>query len=130
MPKVDAELGPILNSAATGDLSQFHARGGKLIIFQGWADPIVSPYQTIALYKALSEKFGLARWVEDGVAPSHVVATSYVGNDASKGIAILANAKLGSDLSISRSGKRTGFIRPCQPRLSIARQRGRTGGMR
>ena len=49
MPKVDAELGPILNGAATGDFSKFHARGGKLIIFQGWADPIVSPYQTIAL---------------------------------------------------------------------------------
>ena len=30
----------------------------------------------------------LARWVEDGVAPSHVIATSYVGNDASKGIAM------------------------------------------
>ena len=139
MPKVDAELGPILNGAATGDLSRFHARGGKLIIFQGWADPIVSPYQTIALYKGLAEKFGgdqeaqtfarlfmapgashcglggglnsfhsanfgaptppstdadhdlftaLARWVEDGAAPSHVVATSYVGNDASKGIAM------------------------------------------
>ena len=30
----------------------------------------------------------LARWVEDGVAPSRVIATSYVGNDASKGIAM------------------------------------------
>ena len=58
MPKVDAELGPILNGAATGDFSKFHARGGKLLIFQGWADPIVSPYQTIALYKGLSDKFG------------------------------------------------------------------------
>jgi feruloyl esterase len=58
MPKVDAELGPILNGAATGDLSQFKARGGKLIIFQGWADPIVAPAQTIALYKGLSDKFG------------------------------------------------------------------------
>jgi feruloyl esterase len=138
MPKVDAELGPILNGAATGDFSKFHARG-KLLIFQGWADPIVSPYQTIALYKGLSDKFGgdqetqkfarlfmapgaghcgiggglnaidsadygappppstdadhdlftaLARWVEDGVAPRHVIATSYVGNDASKGIAM------------------------------------------
>jgi feruloyl esterase len=139
MPKVDAELGPILNGATTGDLSQFHARGGKLLIFQGWADPIVAPTQTIALYEGLAKKFGgdeetqkfarlfmapgaghcglggglngfhsanfgapsppstdpnhdlftaLARWVEDGAAPSRVVATSYVGNDASKGIAM------------------------------------------
>jgi hypothetical protein len=30
----------------------------------------------------------LARWVEDGAAPARVIATSYVGNDASKGIAM------------------------------------------
>ena len=28
----------------------------------------------------------LAHWVEDGVAPAQVIATKYVGNDASKGI--------------------------------------------
>jgi feruloyl esterase len=139
MPKVDAALGSDLNGAATGDLGAFKARGGKLLIFQGWADPVVSPYQTIALYRGLADKFGgdeetqkfarlfmapgaghcgfggglnaldsanfgaptppstdpdhdlftaLARWVEDGAAPSHVIATSYVGNDASKGIAM------------------------------------------
>ena len=58
MPKVDAALGPDLNGAATGDFSAFKARGGKLLIFQGWADPIVAPFQTIALYKGLSDKFG------------------------------------------------------------------------
>jgi feruloyl esterase len=58
MPKVDAKLGPIVNGAMTGDLSRFKARGGKLIIFQGWADPIVSPYQTVAFYKKLTKKFG------------------------------------------------------------------------
>jgi feruloyl esterase len=139
MPKVDAELGPSVNGASTGDFSAFKARGGKLIVFQGWADPIVAPDQTIALYERLAKKFGgdqetqkfarlfmvpgaghcglggglnsfhsanfgapsppsadpdhdlftaLARWVEDGAAPSHVIATSYVGNDASKGIAM------------------------------------------
>ena len=135
----DAALGSDLNGAATGDFGAFKARGGKLLIFQGWADPVVSPYQTIALYKGLADKFGgdeetqkfarlfmapgaghcgfggglnaidsadfgaptpsstdpdhdlftaLARWVEDGAAPRHVIATSYVGNDASKGIAM------------------------------------------
>ena len=58
MPKVDAKLGPIVNGAMTGDLSRFKARGGKLIIFQGWADPIVSSYQTVAFYKTLAKKFG------------------------------------------------------------------------
>jgi feruloyl esterase len=58
MPKVDAKLGPVLNGAMTGDFSRFKARGGKLIIFQGWADPIVSPDQTVALYRKIDKKFG------------------------------------------------------------------------
>ena len=58
MPQVDAKLGPILNGTVTGDFTQFKARGGKLIIFQGWADPIVAPYQTVALYEKLAKKFG------------------------------------------------------------------------
>ena len=53
MPQVDAKLGPILNGAVTGDFTRLKARGGKLIIFQGWADPIVAPYQTVALYEKL-----------------------------------------------------------------------------
>ena len=140
MPKVDAALGSDLNGAATGDFGAFKARGGKLLIFQGWADPIVSPYQTIALYKGLADKFGgdeetqkfarlfmapgaghcgfggglnalnsadfgaptpavHRRWTMtcsqrsragSRTAPlrAHVIATSYVGNDASKGIAM------------------------------------------
>jgi feruloyl esterase len=137
MAKVDATLGPVLNGAVSGDVSQYHSRGGKLLIYQGWADPIVAPDQTIALYKGLAAKFGdgqigdfarlfmapgvghcgggdgansfnsavfrgiqppssdpehdifaaLAHWVENGSAPAQVVATKYVSDDPSKGIA-------------------------------------------
>jgi feruloyl esterase len=137
MAKVDAALGPSLNGATVGDLAKFHDRGGKLIVFQGWADPIVPEFQTVDYYKKVVSEFGgeaktqefarlfmvpgmghcfggagpnrfdstafgglwppssdaahdmftaLAHWVEDGVAPAQVVATKYVGNDASKGI--------------------------------------------
>jgi hypothetical protein len=58
MPQVGAKLGPIVNGAVTGDFTQFKARGGKLIMFQGWADPIVSPYQTVVLYEKLTQEFG------------------------------------------------------------------------
>ena len=58
MVKVDATLGPILNDATKGDMSRFRERGGKLVIFQGWADPIVGPPQTVALYNGLAKKFG------------------------------------------------------------------------
>lgn len=32
------------------DISAFKARGGKLITYQGWADPVVNPIDTIAYY--------------------------------------------------------------------------------
>jgi hypothetical protein len=58
MPRVDAELGPDLNGAMRGDMSRFRARGGKLIIYQGLADTLVAPAQTLAFYDALSRKTG------------------------------------------------------------------------
>ena len=58
MAKVDAALGSDLNRAVTGDVSKFHDRGGKLILFQGWADPIVPIGQTVNYYKSLTDKFG------------------------------------------------------------------------
>ena len=58
MKKVDAALGPVLNGAVTGDVTKFHDRGGKLILFQGWADPIVPIGQTVDFYKGLTSKFG------------------------------------------------------------------------
>jgi hypothetical protein len=61
MPKVDAALGPDLNDATRGDMSRFRARGGKLIIYQGWADTLVAPGQTLSFYQRLGRKFGPAK---------------------------------------------------------------------
>lgn len=62
MPKVDAALGPVVNDATRGDLRAFHARGGKLIIYQGWADSLVAPEQTIAFYdRAVRSSGGLSK---------------------------------------------------------------------
>jgi feruloyl esterase len=138
MPKVDAELGPALNGVTRGDVSRFRARGGKLVMYQGWADTLVAPAQTLAFYNKLGKQFGgtnkeqefarlfmapgvmhcgggdgpsafnsanggtrmtsgkaeedlfaaMIHWVEDGVAPSQVVATKYVDDAPAKGIAM------------------------------------------
>jgi feruloyl esterase len=37
----------------------FVRRGGKLILFQGWADPLVAAQPTIAYYDALATRFGV-----------------------------------------------------------------------
>ncbi|MGC1305049.1 MAG: tannase/feruloyl esterase family alpha/beta hydrolase [Caulobacteraceae bacterium] len=139
MPKVDAMLGPAVNDAMRGDISRFRARGGKLIIYQGLADTLVAPGQTLALYDRLGRESGgpakarafarlfmapgvmhcgagpgpdafnaanggagkpasatprddlfaaLAHWVEDGAAPAQVIATKYVDDTPTKGVAL------------------------------------------
>jgi feruloyl esterase len=44
--------------ATDPDLSAFRARGGRLILWHGWADPAISPYGTVAYYHAVTERMG------------------------------------------------------------------------
>jgi feruloyl esterase len=53
--RTDAELGPIINSN-NPDLTAFAARGGKLILFQGWADAAITPWGTIQYYRDIQQK--------------------------------------------------------------------------
>lgn len=52
----DRELA-FMNATAT-DLSPFARRGGKLILYAGWADPIVPPGDTVAYYEAVTKTMG------------------------------------------------------------------------
>ena len=47
-----------LYDATNPDLSDFARRGGKLILFHGWADPHISPINTIAYHDALRRQMG------------------------------------------------------------------------
>ena len=49
MAAVDQLLAPILN-ANNPDLSAFQARGGKLLAYHGWADPIINPQDMVNYY--------------------------------------------------------------------------------
>jgi Tannase and feruloyl esterase len=44
--------------ATDPDLSAFRARGGKLLLFHGWADPIVTPQRTLDYYDAVRARMG------------------------------------------------------------------------
>jgi hypothetical protein len=44
--------------ATNPDLSAFYQAGGKLIIWQGWADPHISPLNTIAYHQAVEKQMG------------------------------------------------------------------------
>ncbi len=50
-----------LYDATNPDLSAFAASGGKLILWHGWADPHISPINTIAYYEAVETQMGKPR---------------------------------------------------------------------
>ena len=44
--------------ATDPDLAKFKARGGKLLLYHGWADPGPAPENTINYYDAVNRKLG------------------------------------------------------------------------
>lgn len=48
-----ARMAPLVD-ATSPDLSAFERRGGKIILYQGWADPVVSAPDTIAYYQRMA----------------------------------------------------------------------------
>lgn len=50
-----AVMGP-LTDAVDPDLDAFHRRGGKLILFTGWQDPVVSAHDVIAYHEAVTAR--------------------------------------------------------------------------
>lgn len=55
--EVRRKLDPVL-SATDPDLSRFAARGGKLILFHGWADAAIPPLSTIRYYERVIAAMG------------------------------------------------------------------------
>jgi Tannase and feruloyl esterase len=47
-----------LYDASNPDLSKFKARGGKLIMYSGWADENMSPFATVHYYEEVINKMG------------------------------------------------------------------------
>jgi Tannase and feruloyl esterase len=50
-------LGKVYN-ATNPNLKAFRARGGKLLLYHGWADPAIPPQGTIAYYQAVQDTLG------------------------------------------------------------------------
>jgi hypothetical protein len=54
------KLAATLN-ATNPDLSRFHARGGKLILYHGWCDAAIPAENTIDYYRAVQKAMGVAK---------------------------------------------------------------------
>ncbi len=60
-----------LYSASQPDLREFRNAGGKLMIYHGWADPIVAPLGTVDYYETVERTMG-------GRAPTQAFARLYM----------------------------------------------------
>lgn len=57
------KMGPLID-AMNPDLSAFEASGGKLILYHGWADPVVSGVDTADYYEAVTATMGSSERTE------------------------------------------------------------------
>jgi feruloyl esterase len=65
-------------SPTSPDIKPFLARGGKLLMYHGWADQNIPPRSTVNYFAALNETLGKAA-VEDGVALYMVPGMGHCG---------------------------------------------------
>jgi Tannase and feruloyl esterase len=49
---VPGQSGSVAGTVVGADLSAFAKRGGRMIVYHGWGDPLVTPYFTVAWYEA------------------------------------------------------------------------------
>ena len=57
LPPIEKELDPVFN-AVDPDLSAFRDRGGKLLMYHGWLDNGISPYNTLDYINKVNEEMG------------------------------------------------------------------------
>jgi feruloyl esterase len=58
-PAARAHIASVIN-ADNADLRAFAQRGGKLIMYQGWNDPVITPRETIKFYEEVRQHLGAA----------------------------------------------------------------------
>ena len=54
-----------LLNADDPDLSAFRKAGGRMVMYHGWADPLVTPYKTVEYYEAVRKTLGGAEGLDD-----------------------------------------------------------------
>lgn len=101
MDKARATVGPLVDQLDT-DISAFKAHGGKLLVYNGWADPVVNPLDTISYFDKVKVRQGSQAAIDSfarlflvpgmghcggGTGTSTVDWLSAIDNWADKGVA-------------------------------------------
>lgn len=57
----------LIMNATDPNLKKFFGHGGRLLIYHGWNDPVVSPYMTVKYFKSVQDSLGGAAKVANNI---------------------------------------------------------------
>jgi feruloyl esterase len=118
--------------ASDPDLSRFKARGGKLLLWHGWADPGPSPYNTIDYHSQVEQALGGEQddWMRLFLLPGVAHCGGGVGPDQADFLTALERWRedgVAPDRIVATRPEgrgRTAMTRPLCPHPQVARYRG------
>jgi feruloyl esterase len=120
--------------ATDPDLTTFSARGGKLLLYHGWADPGPAPENTINYYEAVATKLGGRQddWMRLFLMPGVGHCSGGVGPDQADFLGAIerwreqgvAPGQVIATRSAGRGGSSTPMSRPLCPHPQVARYKG------
>lgn len=116
--------------ATNPDLAKFKARGGKLLLYHGWADPGPAPENTISYVSAVANKLGGGKqddWLRLFLMPGMGHCRGGAGPDQADFLAAIERwRELGgapAQILASRAGQ-SGMTRPLCPYPQVAKYTG------
>jgi tannase/feruloyl esterase len=123
------EIRDIVNATDT-DLSAFKARGGKIVMYFGWADTALNPLMGIDYFEGVSKRFGpaTAEFFKLYMAPGMFHCRSGPGPSVFDAFTALVNwvekGKAPAEIIASQAGGSPARTRPLCPYPEVARYKG------
>ena len=116
---------------ATADLNAFKNRGGKLLMYHGWSDPLISPENSINLYTNIVQKTGSKseNWIKLYMIPGMGHCQGGNGTDQFNKVAVLerwreSNSAPDSIIAAHVTGNNVEMTRPLCPYPQVAVYKG------
>jgi feruloyl esterase len=125
-------------NAIQPDLTAFRAHGGKLLLYHGWNDPLISPDNTVNYYLSVLDKMGKMgkqdNWIRLFMAPGMAHCSGGVGPNQANFIAVMERWRESGEspdqiMSYHVTDNRVDMTRPLCPYPQVAQYKG-TGSIK